>query len=409
MNKEKWGITSKTIANMVVVLFGVLLYLALSNFVAIKSSLGNVLSIISPFIIGIGIAYLLNMPVRFFENKVFKKLSFRRPLSIVVVYLLGLFSIVLLLSLVLPQVISSVGSLLGTLPTYLNDINGIPAWLTKNFGLSPESAESLVEPYQDMANSVLTYAKTLFPSLLNTTIQIGSSVVGVFTALIASIYMLGSKDKLVIQLRRVLYAVFPKKGADELVRIGRLSNNVFSGFISGKLLDSLIIGIMCFVFMWTTDTFFHPMPFAPLISIVIGIFNIIPFFGPFIGAVPSVIILLLVNPWSAVIFTIFIILLQQFDGNVLGPKILGDSTGLPALWVLIAIIVGGGFFGFIGMILGVPTVAVIYTLSSDFIEKRLRKKEIDASVYALQEPLAKKSKKTNEKKAAAPADPGLNK
>ncbi len=405
MNKEKWGITRKTIANMLVVLFGVLLYLALANFGAIKSTLGGFFSIISPFIIGIGIAYLLNMPVRFFEQKVFKNLSFRRPLSIVIVYLLGLCFILLLLSLVMPQVIGSIGLLLGSFPTYLNSLNSLPAWLTSTFGISAESAASLVEPYQDLANGAFSYVRTLFPTLLNTTIQIGSSVVGVFTALIASIYMLGSKDKLVIQLRRVLYAILPRKGADELMRIGRLSNNVFSGFISGKLLDSLIIGIICFVFMWVTNMFFHPMPFAPLISIIIGVFNIIPFFGPFIGAIPSVIILLLINPWSAVIFTIFIILLQQFDGNILGPKILGDSTGLPALWVLIAIIVGGGLFGFIGMILGVPTVAVLYTLASDFIEKHLRKKEITASVYALQPPQAKRTKKAEAVNNSPPSPP----
>lgn len=385
-NKEKWGITSRTISNILVVCSGVLLYWALANISSARSYLSSILSVVSPFIVAIGIAYLLNMPLRFFENKFYYKLKFKRVLSIITVYALALIFMYVLLLMVIPQVAESISALLAGFSDIRGLVNSLPANLNRFLGVSESEANAIIEPYKDVSKQMMDYAKSILPGLIGATVQIGSSIISVFTAIIASIYMLASKEKLVVQLRRVLYAVFPRKFADETIRIGRLSNNVFSGFISGKLLDSLIIGIMCFVFMWVTNAFFHPMPFAALISIIIGIFNIIPFFGPFIGAIPSTLILLMKDPTSAIIFVIFIILLQQFDGNILGPKILGDSTGLPALWVLIAIIVGGGFFGFIGMILGVPTAAVLYTLASDILENRLNKKSIGADVYNAPEP-----------------------
>ena len=150
------------------------------------------------------------------------------------------------------------------------------------------------------------------------------------------------------------------------------ANRVFGGFIIGKIIDSSIIGVLCFVCMTLLR-----LPFAVLISVIVGVTNIIPFFGPFIGAVPSILILLIVDPIAALKFAVFVLLLQQFDGNILGPKILGDSTGLSALWVLVAIIVSGGLFGFAGMVVGVPVFAVLYALASSFFARRLREKGID--------------------------------
>ena len=173
-------------------------------------------------------------------------------------------------------------------------------------------------------------------------------------------------------MRKVIYAFLPMEKARRTLTVCRNANRVFNGFIYGKLIDSAIIGVLCFILMSL-----FKMPFALLISVVVGVTNVIPFFGPFIGAIPSVMILLMVDPIVAIEFGVLILILQQFDGNILGPKILGDSTGLSAIWVLVAIIVGGGLFGFVGMVIGVPTFAVLYSLTSDLLARRLKAKGID--------------------------------
>ncbi len=381
MNKKLRGtFTRRTLSNLAVVFLGVLLFMALFNFGEVTRIVGWALGLFTPFAIGLAIAYLLNLPMRFLEKKVYCRVKSRkliRLFSILTVYLLVLVLIVVLILMILPQLVDSIVSLIGNIPQYLGNISELATWLTSYFNLEPGTLDFFVVSYKDFVNEAIRVVRAALPDLLNWSIKIGSGLVSGLTAVIASIYLLVSKEKLLGQCKKVMFALLPQKRASGLLQVGTLSNRVFSGFIGGKIIDSAIIGLICYVFMWVTNTFFYPMPLSLLISIIIGITNIIPFFGPFIGAIPSVLLLLLVNPGSAIIFTVFVIVLQQFDGNILGPKILGDSTGLPALWVLVAIIIGGGLFGFIGMVLGVPSVAVIYTLSSDFVAKRLQKKGID--------------------------------
>ena len=202
----------------------------------------------------------------------------------------------------------------------------------------------------------------------------GNGVVAGVTAIISSIYMLAGKGRLVPQLKKMLYAVLPKRKADQFLEICSHANQVFVGFINGKLIDSAIIGVLCFILCLILR-----IPYPVLVAIVVGVTNIIPFFGPIVGAIPCLMILVIVDPWAALRFLILVIALQQFDGNILGPKILGDSTGLSAIWVLVAIVVGGGLFGFPGMVLGVPTFAVLYDLVRQWVNKRLVKKGIDGN------------------------------
>lgn len=378
--------TQRTISNLIVVVAGIVVFLAISNFAGIRKSFGGLLGILSPFITGAVIAYLLNMPMQFAEKKLFSKLPAKRSLAMLVVYLLAFFFFAILVGLVLPQLWASILKISQNLAHYLNNLNSLVSLIGTHFNLEEETVQNFLISYRDLLDLAARTAEQVLPQIPVITMQVGTSLVSALTALIASIYMLGSKEKLLGQTKKVLYAVLPHKNATGILRVGSLSNRIFSGFISGKLLDSAIVGCICFVFMWFMDTFITTMPFALLISVIIGITNIIPFFGPFIGAVPSIMILLLVNPWSALFFGIFIIVLQQFDGNILGPKILGDSTGLPPIWVLIAIVVGGGLFGFTGMILGVPTAAVLYTLASDGIARRLARKNLDAKGNALPPP-----------------------
>jgi predicted PurR-regulated permease PerM len=382
-NKKRLSSLGKrTLSNILVVCAGVLLYIGLSNFAAVTSAIRWFFGVIAPFVYAIGLAYLLNMPMRFFERMLFGKFKRKRLFSLLLTYTMFLLIIVLLVWLVVPQVVQSVLLLVRNLPGYLENLGDLAAWLSATSDIEPEHLDFIIVSYADIINSLAEWGRNLLPQLVDITIGIGSGIVGVFTALISSIYMLASKEKMLRQCKRLLYAVVPKKRADSIIEVAGLSNGVFSGFISGKILDSAIIGVMCYVFMLITQ-----MPFAVLISIVIGVTNIVPFFGPFIGAIPSAMILLLIDPWTALWFVVFIILLQQFDGNFLGPKILGNSVGLPAFWVLVSLIVGGGLFGFMGMLLGVPTMGVIYTLASRFLNKRLQNKGVADEDMATAPPL----------------------
>lgn len=198
-----------------------------------------------------------------------------------------------------------------------------------------------------------------------------NEVTNILIGIIVSLYVLFSKEKFSAQAKKAVYALMSPAHANMAPHIVGKSNQIFSGFIIGKVIDSLIIGILCYI-----GTAMLKMPYAPAVSVIVGVTNVIPFFGPYIGAIPSIILIALVNPMKGVYFLVFILLLQQLDGNVIGPKILGDSTGLSAFWVVFAILLGGGLFGFIGMIMGVPTFAVIYYIIQMLINSKLEKKNL---------------------------------
>lgn len=368
----KWLVSGRTISNLFVVCVGIVFYLFWSNFDNVFHHLNGVGKILRPFIIGFGVAYLLNIPVRYMEEKVFAKCKAKRGLSILTVYVIFTALLAVLLGAVVPQVVQSVVDLLNNTETYLKNLNSLMLWITDRFGIDQAELEPLFLSYKGLLSNAASVMAKALPQVLNFGVAIGSGLVTMLTALIASVYMLGSKHNLISQIKRLMYATLPKAKVDEILRVSRHANDIFAGFIGGKIIDSVIIGILCFVGMNILG-----MEYSLLISIVVGVTNVIPFFGPFIGAIPSVMILLIVDPWDALYFAVFVLALQQFDGNILGPKILGDSTGLSAIWVLVAIIVGGGLFGFAGMLLGVPTFAVIYSLTKEWVTKRLAQKGLD--------------------------------
>ncbi len=372
--------TQRVLSNLLIVCLGIIFYLIFSNIESVTQMVSTVLSLFSPFIIGIALAYFLNIPMGYIENKFlcrFPKKKYIRPLSITIVYLAVSAILAILIVLIFPQLVDSLLSLLNNIPIYLENLTHLADWITEAWNLEPDTLDFIVVSYTELVQELILLARDFFPDLLDWSVRVGSGVITGGTAIIASIYMLASKEKLQKQSKKILFALLDAKIAKKILKTATLSNRIFSGFISGKFIDSVIIGIICYLFMSITNAFFYTMPQALLISLIIGVTNIIPFFGPFIGAIPSVFLLLLINPGSAVVFAIFVIVLQQFDGNILGPKILGDSTGLPALWVLVAIIVGGDLFGFAGMILGVPTTAVLYVLTRAFIHKRLEEKGVN--------------------------------
>ena len=370
--RQRWRITPRTWSNLFVVCVGIAFYLFLSNFDEVRLRLNSLGKVIQPFVAGFALAYLLNIPASYLEKNFFTRFKFRRMLSILTSYLLAVLLLAVLLSSVVPQVVQSVVDLVNNSEGYINNLNATALWLSDRFGLDQRELEPLLISYQDLLRRAASLITAALPQLLDFGMAVGNGLVTALTAVISSVYMLTSKHALIGQMRRVTYALLSRDKADRVLRISRQANEVFSGFIAGKIIDSAIIGVLCFAGM----TIFR-MQYALLISVVVGVTNVIPFFGPFIGAIPSIMILLIVDPWDALYFGIFVLALQQFDGNILGPKILGDSTGLSPIWVLVAIIVGGGLFGFAGMLLGVPTFAVLYALTREWVTDRLRARGLD--------------------------------
>ena len=340
----------------------------------------------SPILYGAFMAYLLAPVVNFFERRVqphkpMKRFKHGRPVSFVtrlftitltwvligvLLYLLGM--------VLLPELYKSILQLVANIESYYIRVSG---WIQHFFETYPVMEEWIGESMDSYYTSLKDFVKNdLLPQagLLMTAFTGGVfGVVGVLgdilVGVIVSFYFLASKEMCLAHARKVLYALFTEKKVHWIARGGRKVDYIFSGFVRGKLLDSLIIGILCFV-----GCSILKFPYTPLVSVVVGVTNVIPFFGPFLGAIPSVILIFLASPIKAVYFLIFILALQQLDGNVIGPKILGDKTGLSSLWVIVAILIGGGFFGFMGMFFGVPVCACLYSLFTFWMKRRLARK-----------------------------------
>ena len=396
--KLQWSkkyITMGLVAFLVVAA-SILFLLFLLKIDLVLNVVGRIFSILMPIILGLTFAYLLNPILVFFEDKCFRRLmkkwlekrpSSRLPriFAITVTMLLVLLCLAGLLSILLPQLAASIKGLFDKIPGYLVAAkNWGDQIIADNKTLSSLLGNSL-DGLIDSAQSLLEKATPTINQLIgNVTDFVIGSAIGVVNGIknfvlgiIISIYVMFSKEKFAAQTKKILYALFSKQHTDRILRNTRRTHQIFGGFVTGKLLDSLIIGIITFIVLSIIR-----MPYTVLISVIVGITNIIPYFGPIIGAIPCALILLFEDPLKALLFIVIIIIIQQFDGNLLGPKILGDSTGLSAFWVIFAILLGGGLFGFLGMLLGVPTFAVIYVLIKTFIEERLRKKNEPADTLA---------------------------
>lgn len=365
-------------------------YFILINLKRVSGIFSSVSGILRPFIIAAIFAYIVNGPMMFFE-RLFGRLTdkkkprpvLKRVLAIIAAWVASLAVLVLFFVIIVPDVKISITTLINNLPSYFESLKAFITALAEKYQLDISYLNSFMN-FQVTADGIMEiidkYSDALIPQLANIaniSVQIGSFIADVIIAIIISVYLLFSKETLIAQLKKVLYALFSRKLADVSVRVARETHRTFSGFINGKLLDSLIIGILCFIGMSILK-----FEYALLISFIVGVTNVIPFFGPMFGAVPSVLLLLMIDPWHALWFAVFIFALQQLDGNVIGPKILGDSTGLPALWVMFAILVGGALWGVAGMFVGVPLFAVIYRFSKEILENLLKKKNMPENTNA---------------------------
>ena len=300
-----------------------------------------------------------------------EKKKLNRALSVSISYLLFLSFISLFVYVVAPELYRSLAEILSNIDNYTETVS---KWAQNIF----ESNPSLLKVFDEIANYMTGISESLIKAVLPYLGGVATGVVvglkNIVVGLIVAFYMLLRHEMFVAQVKKINFALFSEKTADKLVYITNLANKSFSGYVSGQLIDSLMVGIITYIVM-----LIFGWPYPMLIAVIIGVTNILPFFGPFIGAIPSAIIILLINPWQALSFVIFILILQQIEGNIIAPRILGKSVGMSAIWVVFAIIVGGGLFGFVGMVIGVPTFSVIYTLVKEFIAKRLEKKNLSVN------------------------------
>ena len=376
--KLNWNSKYTTIAvyAFLVAISVILFYLAISQVSIFTDKLSLIIAILQPFIIGFSIAYLINFLLRFYENKVFKskymnKLKFKstKGLSIFLSYITAFLIIGIVIRFLLPQVIDSIVGLVNDIPTYITNTTEFFNGIVKNLHIEEQYSKILIDNYNNVINSVIKFMTNLIPAFGGMVAGVASSIWNVVLGMVISVYLLIDKENLCALSKKITFALLNERYANNLISLAHKSNYTFGRFLVGKIIDSLIIGLLTFIIL----TIFK-MPYTVLVSVIVCITNVIPFFGPFIGAVPSFIIILFVSPVQALWFLLIILVIQQLDGNLIGPKILGDTIGISAFWILFSILVAGKLLGIIGMIIGVPLFAIFYSIVKIFIEGRLERK-----------------------------------
>lgn len=355
--------------------------------------ISTIIKIVSPLVYGLMLAFIINYPYEFCYNKLYKKVGSKRPklevlrktLSVVTTYVFLAVVIALLFAIIIPQVVDNINTFAAELPRYITHFSSmftdISNWINDTFSIDLTDTKAIEEFAGKLLlgeNASLSTTSHFLNIALN---SIWDFLYGIYNALIAiivSVYVISTKDKLLRQTRKLTLAYVPKRFHNFIRDVKNETYNICGKFIIGKIIDSAIIGVLCFIGLKIIG-----IDYAVLISVVVGITNVIPFFGPFIGAIPCALLLLLVDPWDCLWFIIFIFGLQQLDGNLIGPKILGDRIGISGIWVLVGVTIGGGLFGFAGMVFGVPVCAVVYTLVGKAVNNRLSKNnKLNAEIKA---------------------------
>ena len=387
---------------MILIVFTVALIFFFIHLSDIWKILSKVFAVLAPILYGLVIAYILNYPFKAFYLHAFRNMGkkhkwlskLRKPLALILSYVIVLGVLTFMVSILIPELSSSINTLIDNFPAYKENIlsasDNVVVFIRDNTGYDLYAQGSYSEVIQFITGDTTTKFITniftsIVPSAFTTVMDIGTTLYNWILGLVISIYLLSSKESLLRQCRKLIVAYTPERFYKRVFKITDVVNNKCGKFIIGKIIDSSIIGVMCFIGL-SIFHFHYPL----LISFIIGLLNMIPFFGPVIGAIPCTLLLLLIDPLEALWFVVFIIVLQWFDGNILGPKILGETVGISGFWIMVSVIAGGGFFGIPGMILGVPVFAAVYTLISESAELRIKKKkqrsvEAEAAVKAAED------------------------
>lgn len=367
---------------IIVVLASVLIIKTVIDWDNVVRHAKSALAVLSPFLWGAFIAFLINPLVKLFD-KLFGKIKplkkHEKPckfLSLLLSYLLVVALVVLMFVYLLPQIGTSITEIVNQVPGWITKINeGLMKFETDHpdfdYDIVNEFLNNITPQLMEFSKRVVT---DVVPMIFTTSISVVKGLLNVLIAFIVSVYMVSDKKLLARGFKRVLYSIASEKAGDVIMETLRECYHIFSQFVLGKTVDSFIIGWICFFLMTILR-----LPFTPIVSLIVGITNMIPYFGPFIGAVPGIVLILMVDPIQAIIFTILIIVIQQFDGLYLGPRILGETVGLRPLWIIFAITVGGSIGGVVGMFLGVPVVAVLAYLADKLLTRLVKKKNVDIS------------------------------
>ncbi len=379
--KVNWNSKYNTISvyALIVICCSIIFYFVASQIGSFSEKISILIGILYPFIIGFAIAYLLNFILKFYEHTILDnvqgssklKKGHKRSISLILTYLTAAGIFYLFVHFIVPQLIDSIMGLVNDVPMYVDNVTKLFDDVMKETNLSPEYTALIQEQMNKYINIIMDFAKEVIPVVGNILKMIASSIWNIVLGIIISVYLLIDKEYFFAINRKITCALFSDKMASRIFELTHRTNEIFGKFLSGKIIDSAIIGVLSFVVFSI-----FKIPYTLLISVIIGVTNIIPFFGPFIGAIPSFIIILFVSPTKALIFLILIFIIQQIDGNIIGPKILGDSIGISAFWILFAILVAGEFMGLVGMIIGVPVFAIIYSVIKEDVEYKLKNKDL---------------------------------
>lgn len=368
------------IYSIIVIFIGCIIYRFVTQWSGTKELISDLWDVLFPFFLGFLIAYIINPVIEFFQRNLFArfipdtKKRLQRALSILFSYILFLGGAAVCLIFVIPQLIESLQELSLQIPEIFESVKHLfDKYMKSSTSFLPRETISSLETnvLPKMMSISNDFLSELIPWIYNMTLSLAKWVFNLAIALVTSIYMTADKKIIIMLLKKTILAIFSEKMSYSILRKCKDCHRIFSSFIIGKSIDSLIIGILCFLLMTLLN-----LPYAVLISVIVGITNMIPYFGPFIGAVPGTFILFIVSPMKSLIFIIMVFVLQQFDGFILGPKILGDSTGVRPLLILFSITIGGAYFGPLGMFLGVPFFACVQYLIENWIDYRLYKKKI---------------------------------
>lgn len=359
---------------LLLITFTILLIFTCFNLTPILSAFTNFLNLLTPIFIGFAIAFVLNLLVKFFENKVFvskktRKTLIKRPISILLSITVIIILITILVFLLYPQIKSSVLLFTTNAPNYINTLYSKINTFLEDF---PPAKTVFSTNWDKLLINSTNFLTNLISSVFTMTINFTSGIVTVFISIIFSIYLLSGKEKLITALKKCLFAFLSENNAKKVIEIGNIINDTFSKFVSGQLVEAVILGSLCFIGM-----LIFRFDYAILISTIIGITALIPIFGAFIGAAIGAFILLLISPLSSLCFLIFIIVLQQIEGNVIYPKVVGTSIGLSGFWVLISITIFGGLYGIPGILLGIPLFSVFSTLFTVYVDKKIQLKDVN--------------------------------
>ena len=391
-DSDKYGIKRQMITAGIVIFSAcciILFYFSVQRYNGLHEAWNTLIRILQPIIIGAGTAFLVNPIMVFLERRIYpflqkhsksdlaaKKLARTVCIFLALVIFLGLIS--LLVVSIIPETYQTVRFLIDNLGS---QVEGVLDWANQiTGGYFEENITRIKESdIQEMLQSGLEWLgnfldlgqKELVGMITSGVISVGRLLINLIIGIVVSVYILTSKERFEGQTKKIIYSVFKVRYANVVLEVFRKAIDIFYGYIIGTLLDSIAVGLVCYVAMSILG-----LPYAVLVSVIIGATNVIPVFGPYIGAVPSVIIIFLTNPMQGIYFLIMILILQQVDGNIIVPKILGNSTGLSSFWVVLAIVVGGGLFGFVGMLLGVPTMALLHYLIGRFVKYLLRGKDL---------------------------------